>query len=275
MTAMTGDEAARALESIAGAMRVRSSVRPEDVVEALALVLGVNARQTPLRALDGPLTDAERAREYRKRKREQRHGVTKTVTGNVTLRDDQRDARHERRDGGTGGNSASGSENSQGKEQKENGAEPGSTDQNVTSPVTDRHEERDARHDKASRPSVTEREDVRVVFDAWRQETGHERAFLDKKRGDRILKRLREGKTKEDLVLAIKNRRNVPHLMGKNETGTVYDGIETLLRDNGQVEKLMAATVAPRAPERVNGFGPRPVQPSHGRSGLENVRVVR
>lgn len=162
--------------------------------------------------LAAPMTDAERAREYRKRKRS-------SVTENVTFRD-----------GGVRGGSKQGSE----KEAEKKG-ENGSTQQvDLGATVTKIVTRRDG--------TPEEREAVAFVFEAWRQDTGHHRAFLDRKRGARILARLREGKTKEDLVLAITNRRRDPFLMGqgKNTDGKVYDGIETLLRDAGQVERLMA-----------------------------------
>ena len=104
--------------------------------------------------------------------------------------------------------------------------------------------ELDEKGRRRSEASEAERGKVREVFEFWQQDTGHTGAFFDKKRGNRILARLRENKTVDDLKQAIRNRRNDPHLMGTSVggDGKVYDGIETLLRDNGQVERLMALT---------------------------------
>jgi len=82
------------------------------------------------------------------------------------------------------------------------------------------------------------REAAERVFDAWAQDTGHPGAKRDTKRLARITARLRDGFTEAQLVTAIRNRRNDPYLMGSS--GRVYDGIETLLRDVAQVERLLA-----------------------------------
>lgn len=119
-------------------------------------------------------------------------------------------------------------------------------------------------------PSKTEklRVDARWVFECWKQDTGHVRAFFDAKRENRIKARLREGFTREQLRDAITNRHNSRHLMGI-DSGVVYDGIETLLRDAAQVEKLLKLT----QPEQARGGHSRgPVQSSHGRTGTENAR---
>jgi hypothetical protein len=104
---------------------------------------------------------------------------------------------------------------------------------------------------------LSEKAAVRFVFEAWRHDTGHHRASLDGKRIRRIVARLREGKTKEELVLAITNRRNDPFLMGQNDTGRVFDGIETLLRDNAQVERLrdLSEPMRPRMSAAVRNSG--------------------
>lgn len=157
-----------------------------------------------------PMSAAERARAYRLRKRD-----------TVTTERDVRDV------GGKGGICAE-IEN-----QAEKKEETGSTCQvdlgeTVTKTVT--------RH-------VTQRDgQVVQVFEFWREETSHARAVLDRKRAARIESRLREGFTPERLCAAIANRRNDPFLMGSNDTGRIFDGIETLLRDAAQVERLEKLT---------------------------------
>jgi hypothetical protein len=80
------------------------------------------------------------------------------------------------------------------------------------------------------------------VFEFWKSETGKTGSTFDDKRRARIRARLNEGFTVERLKAAIRQRRNDPHLMGQNASGRVYDGIETLLRDAAQVERLEALT---------------------------------
>jgi hypothetical protein len=98
---------------------------------------------------------------------------------------------------------------------------------------------------------------ARLVFDAWVATTRRTKATVfDKKRQARIAARLQEGFTPDQLCLAIANHVNDPFLMGKNDRSQVYDGIETLLRDAAQVERLMALT----APVR----GAKPTGPRQG-----------
>jgi hypothetical protein len=108
---------------------------------------------------------------------------------------------------------------------------------------------------------------ARGVFEDWKLDTGHHRSVLDRKRGRRIVARLREGFTREQLVTAIRNRRNDPFLMGQNDTGRVWDEIDTLLRDAAQVERLLALTepMVPKKPANARQ-GPQqgPKQPNSG-----------
>lgn len=126
--------------------------------------------------------------------------------------------------------------------------------------------------------TAAERSAVRRVFDAWQQDTGHHRAILDRKRGRRILSRLREGFTPERLIAAITHRRNDPWLMGKGNSPRVYDDIDVLLRDAAQVERLERLT-EPLPVRGPNGSASprasRPVQPSHGADPYQNADIVR
>ena len=88
--------------------------------------------------------------------------------------------------------------------------------------------------------SAARTNDAKTVFEAWKQDTGHTQAKLDNKRLARIKARLKDGFTVEQLIQAIKNRRFDSWLMGTDsKSHKVYDGIETLLRDTAQVEKLL------------------------------------
>jgi hypothetical protein len=177
----------------------------------------------------GPLSAAERARRYRAN-RHARHGqrdeivtnvtenVTASVTGDI---------------GGSSSGSGSQEELTSGKETRIQSNSLTGQDQEtpklaltVTENVT-RHAARD----------VTQ--NVTVTFECWR-ELYSPRSALDAKRRRRIEARLREGLTAEDLCRALRNAKNDPFLMGQNDTGRLYTGIETLLRDRAQVERLIA-----------------------------------
>lgn len=89
---------------------------------------------------------------------------------------------------------------------------------------------------------------VSKVFDYWRKVHDHPRAKLDGKRRRRILARRREGFTGKELCQAIKGAKLDAHLMGESRSseGRVYDGLQTILRDAEQVERLMGMVGARR-----------------------------
>ncbi len=104
----------------------------------------------------------------------------------------------------------------------------GDADGDVTGDVTKDEKRRD------------ESKHIRSVFDCWREVMGHPSSVLDAKRIARIRARLREGFTVDQLCQAIRNAKLDGFLMGQNERQRVYDGLETLLRDAAQVERLIA-----------------------------------
>ncbi len=79
---------------------------------------------------------------------------------------------------------------------------------------------------------------VRQVFSHWQTEHHHLSAKLDDKRRKRIKARLAEGFTADELCRAISGAKGDSWLMGKNPSKKRYDGIDTLLRDAAQVERL-------------------------------------
>lgn len=298
---MTGEEVAKAMESLAGAIRLRPSVSPREAVEALALVLGVRTEYEP-----APPPPSSPARQPEPRSPSLRSeaaraagrasaAVRKAIFGSAQPRT-QPERSSERSfappnevtertpnevssvRGGLGG-SVSGSEESE--EQKSPAESEGSQEQSGSSHQV---------NESATRPNevrtlfgetpneVTERSlqvpnEVRTVFEAWQAETDSRRSKLDRKRVNRIRARLKEGFTPDDLIAAIRNRRNDPFLMGHNDTGRVYDGLQTLLRDAAQVERLMKLTT-PQRPRSANGHR-GPLQPSHGMTGLEGAKEIR
>lgn len=108
---------------------------------------------------------------------------------------------------------------------------------------------------------------VRVVFDEWQRVHGHTAAALDPKRTARIRAALKLH-APEELKLAIRGALKDDWLMGRDpKSPRKYDGLETILRDNAQIERLIDL-------ERGNGAKPRrygSAQPNLGKTGFETL----
>lgn len=115
-------------------------------------------------------------------------------------------------------------------------------------------EARNQKGEKTGDPRAGAREPSPVgrVFEHWRRVWGHPGAKLDAKRRKRIEARLAEFSA-EQLCDAISGFRHSPWHCGTDPkgNGTVYDGLDTLLRDTEQVEKgLRFFAHPPRPPPR-------------------------
>lgn len=77
------------------------------------------------------------------------------------------------------------------------------------------------------------------VFNNWREVCNHPRAVFDAKRQRRIIARLKDGFTLEELCAVARGVCHSPFHMGENDTKTKYDGIDTIYRDAEQVEKFI------------------------------------
>lgn len=111
------------------------------------------------------------------------------------------------------------------------------------------------------------------VFEHWRKTWNHPRGILDPKRRKRIEARLKDF-TPEQLCDAISGFRNSPWHCGTDPKGegTVYDGIETLLRDTAQVETgLRLLAHPPRPPPKAENATERILRHLNG---TENSRVI-
>lgn len=101
-------------------------------------------------------------------------------------------------------------------------------------------------------------EDIAAVFDHWRKIMGHERSRMDTARQTVIRKRLSDGYTVEDLMLAIEGCAASAFHMGENERGQRYDSLTLILRDADHVDKFIRAAeaahriLAERAQERAH-----------------------
>lgn len=79
------------------------------------------------------------------------------------------------------------------------------------------------------------------VFEHWKAVMGKPRAVLDKKRETLIKARLAEGRTADELCLAVDGYSRDPFSMGKNDRGQKYNDISLICRDAAHVEKFMPA----------------------------------
>ena len=78
-----------------------------------------------------------------------------------------------------------------------------------------------------------------MAFTYWAARLSHNGTRLDKKRLHRLMARLRENDGDiDELLYVVDGALCDLYLMGQNQSGTKYDGIETIFRDRGQVERL-------------------------------------
>lgn len=78
---------------------------------------------------------------------------------------------------------------------------------------------------------------VAAVWETWQTSTGHHRAVLDTKRRKKIRAAL-DTYPLDDVLAAVQGWAYSPWHRGENPGQTVYDGVELLLRDAGQIEKF-------------------------------------
>lgn len=81
---------------------------------------------------------------------------------------------------------------------------------------------------------------VSEVFDYWKIKHNHPRSILDAKRRRIIIARLKEGFSVDRLKIAIDGCKNSAYHQGQNNSATVYDGIDLILRDASHVERFIA-----------------------------------
>lgn len=86
-------------------------------------------------------------------------------------------------------------------------------------------------------PERSPKGDVVVVFEAWKQATGHTRSVLDGKRRRVIVNALKTYPL-EDVVDAVRGWKHSPHHRGQNERRTVYNELDLLLRDAARIEQF-------------------------------------
>lgn len=114
----------------------------------------------------------------------------------------------------------------------------------------------------AGSSTVAKRDDVEVVFEAWKESTDHPRAVLDPKRRRLILAALGTYSV-DDLCAAVRGWRHSAHHRGENDRHTQYNNLELVLRDAHHIEMF-------RDLER-SGGRPAPVAAARMPAGFDAV----
>lgn len=111
----------------------------------------------------------------------------------------------------------------------------------------------DNKHMSDDKPSDRWFGDVSEIFQYWQEAMRHPNARLrsTSKRYKAVAARLKEGYTVEQIKSAINGCRASPYHMGQNETGTVYDELELICRNDVKLESFMAKDRSQAAPQVV------------------------
>jgi hypothetical protein len=82
--------------------------------------------------------------------------------------------------------------------------------------------------------------DIHALWEYWKQVMNHPGAKFSNERKTKIRARLAQGYTRHELEDAIRGCAASPHHMGVNDTGTVYDSINLILRNAEKVDFFRA-----------------------------------
>ncbi len=90
-----------------------------------------------------------------------------------------------------------------------------------------------------------------AVFEHWRQVTGRAAAKFKGKRKARVLDRLKDGYTVDDLKQAVDGCALTPHNMGQNDRGEKYNDLELICRDVEHVDRFIQNARDPPSPKAI------------------------
>jgi hypothetical protein len=105
-----------------------------------------------------------------------------------------------------------------------------------------------------SAPGPSLKEATGLVFAHWQKRCNHPKARLTPERAGKIMARLKQGYSVDDLLAAVDGCASSAFHSGTNETGAVYDDIELICRNGSNVERFAAMAgarfePAPSTPE--------------------------
>lgn len=97
--------------------------------------------------------------------------------------------------------------------------------------MADARERRESKH----------RAEAELVFRYWQAKLGHTKAMFSRDREAKIVARLREGASPDELCYAVDGIAKSPWHMGENPGAQRYDGIDLLFRNRANVEKFASS----------------------------------
>lgn len=85
---------------------------------------------------------------------------------------------------------------------------------------------------------------AKMIFEFWQTTLGHPRAKFSRDKKRKIVARLREGFSTDELKLAVNGCKASAYHQGDNKTSTIYDSIDLIFRNAEKVEQFIGFTVA-------------------------------
>jgi hypothetical protein len=107
---------------------------------------------------------------------------------------------------------------------------------------------RDNKDMSASQAKANENDSrVTEIFRHWQKVMGKDsRAKLTQKRKSKISARLKDGFTVQEICRAISGCANSAYHMGQNDSGTIYDDLELICRDDGKLRQFLSISEKPK-----------------------------
>lgn len=96
-------------------------------------------------------------------------------------------------------------------------------------------------------------DETQEIFRHWQKILNHPKSKLDAKRRTKIVQRLADGYSVEDLKKAIEGVKKSSFHMGDNNHGKIYDGILVIFRNSEQVETFIGYFDSPVTHKNKNG----------------------
>lgn len=94
--------------------------------------------------------------------------------------------------------------------------------------------------------AISRVDDAAVVFDYWKTKLGKNgNSKFTPERRKRVIDRLKDGYSVDDIKLGIDGCASSPHHMGENETHTIYDDLELICRNGTKLEGFIGKNDSP------------------------------
>jgi DNA-binding transcriptional MerR regulator len=130
-------------------------------------------------------------------------------------------------------------------------------------------------------PLSPKADDAQQVFDYWCSVFNKSTSTkLTPKRKAKVIKRLEDGYTLEDIKSAIDGCSRSAHHMGQNDSGTIYDDIELICRTGEKLEQFMTnynnapAPKQTKSDQSINNCQEWATDDRTGQSGILEINAV-